>query len=180
MTRDAGTSQGGAIGDSPFERAWRRAVRLLAASEKTTAELRSRLIRAGFEKDVVGAVLRDLTERRWLNDRSVARASAEREVARLPATRAFVEAKLEFRGIEGASARRAAKEALRDHDESADARELAARIARRAGVRGAALRRRILAALARRGFDEATALDAAESVVPSTSDSYDETGGLHA
>jgi SOS response regulatory protein OraA/RecX len=168
MTRRLVTKEHGPIGGTPFEQAWRRAVRLLAASEKTRSELSARLRRAGFDGNTVRAVIDDLTARRWLSDSRLALAHAEREVARLPAAAGYLEAKLESRGVRAPLARKAARAALAGHDESQDAHRLARQIARRSKAGGVSLHRKILAALARRGFDESLSIEAAFAVAGKT------------
>lgn len=59
-----------------LEAARNLAVKWLAASDKTEAELRTRLERKGFEEDIIASALLDLKERRWLDDTRVLKREA--------------------------------------------------------------------------------------------------------
>lgn len=53
------------------------AVKWLAASDKTEAEIRVRLERKGFEQEVITSALLELKERRWLDDARVLEREAD-------------------------------------------------------------------------------------------------------
>ena len=157
-------------------RARRAGVRLLGKSDKTRAELRERLLRAGHAPEVVDDALDRLQRAGALSDERVARRAAERAATDRPAGTGAVRARLESRGVDAPTT----SEATRDLDapgaELARAKGLItplacdARAQPRAGRPGAA-HRKALALLARRGFDEDVAMRAIEEVLGPVPDS---------
>lgn len=117
------------MSESPQSRARARALRLLAARPRTEAQIRERLIRAGFagEEEGVVAWLRDL---RYLDDDAFARDRAAGLVAPGRLGPRMAEQRLVAAGIPREAARRAVREALGD-DEVARCRTLAERRTRR-------------------------------------------------
>jgi regulatory protein len=111
--------------DSPQSRARARALRLLAARPRTEAQIRERLVRAGFAGEAEGVVawLRDL---RYLDDAAFARDRAAGLVAPGRLGPRLAEQRLVAAGIPREAARRAVREALGD-DEMARCRTLAER-----------------------------------------------------
>jgi regulatory protein len=111
--------------DSPQSRARARALRLLAARPRTEAQIRERLVRAGFAGEAEGVVawLRDL---RYLDDAAFARDRAAGLVAPGRLGPRLAEQRLVAAGIPREAARRAVGEALGD-DEVARCRTLAER-----------------------------------------------------
>jgi len=67
---------------TPVDAAWRRAVRLLAARDRSTHEIRVRLEAAGTAPDIVVATITRLRELRYLDDERFARTAAENAVRR--------------------------------------------------------------------------------------------------
>jgi regulatory protein len=116
------------VNESSQSRARARALRLLAARPRTEAQLRERLVRAGFgpESDGVVAWLRDL---RYLDDAAYARDRAAGLLAPGRLGPRLAEQRLVAAGIPRDLARCAVREALGD-DEVARCRELAERRAR--------------------------------------------------
>jgi len=155
---------GAGRGKSPVERAVARAVRLLKARERTRAELRERLSAAGFDGATVEAAMGRLGS--LVDDARAAESHAHRLTARGPVGREHLVARLEDRGVGRALADEAATRSLPD-TESRAAAEAAARAARRipASLDAPTRWRRLLAALARAGFAEETAGEAARRVL---------------
>lgn len=149
---------------SPVDRAVRRALRLLKAREHTRAELLARLLSAGVEPADAHAALDRLGS--LVDDARAAESHAHRLTARGPLARERLVSLLESRGVDPPVARSAARRALPD-SESQAARQAAQRAARRLppSADPATRYRRVLAALARAGFDEETASDAARAVL---------------
>ena len=114
--------------DTPQSRARARALRLLAARPRTEAQIRERLVRAGFAEEAEGVVawLRDL---RYLDDAAFARDRAVGLVAPGRLGPRLAEQRLVAAGIPREAARRAVKEALGD-EELARCRTIAERRAR--------------------------------------------------
>ena len=61
----------------PAHAAWQRAVRLLAAQDRSTAEIRTRLEASGAAAETITATIGRLLDLRYLDDERFARASAE-------------------------------------------------------------------------------------------------------
>ncbi|MEI7703830.1 MAG: regulatory protein RecX [Deltaproteobacteria bacterium] len=116
------------MNESPQSRARARALRILAARPRTEAQMRERLVRAGFadEADGVVAWLREL---RYLDDAAFARdrAASLTAVGRLGPR--LAERRLVAAGIAPEDARRAVREAI-GGDEIARCRTIAQRRAR--------------------------------------------------
>lgn len=140
------------------------ALRLLGARALTVHELRTRLAKRGFAADEVAGVCERLLAAGLLDDAALARRAAEAELARRAAGPRLVLMKLLRRGVERATAEAAVAAVFGERDAGADADREAARAVRRlpASVDAAAAWRRVAGALARRGFDAATARAAAE------------------
>ncbi len=151
---------------SRIDEAVRRAVRLLRVRERTRAELVERLRAAGFSAPTVDAALARLG--RLVDDARAAEAHAHRATARGPVARELLSTQLEARGVETSLARDTARRAL-PPSESQAARLAALRAARRlpATLDPATRWRRVLSALARAGFEQELALDAARAVLGS-------------
>ncbi|GJQ30162.1 MAG: hypothetical protein HBSAPP03_20460 [Phycisphaerae bacterium] len=139
------------------ERAHARALRLLAASAKSRAELHERLTRAGFSKGVIDATLARLSAAGLLDDDALSRRVVETSHDRHEAA-ALTEHRLDQRHLEGA---------VSDAGDTARAR--AAAVAALASIppttAHVARYRRVLGVLARKGYDEETALEAARAVL---------------
>jgi regulatory protein len=139
------------VTESPLSRARARALRLLAARPRTEAQIRERLVRAGFA-DEAGEVVAWLRSLRYLDDAAYAtdRAAALVGPGRLGPR--LAEQRLVAAGIPREAARRAVRAAVGD-GEVVRCRELAER---RAGGPPAALDGRARARLSRfllgRGF----------------------------
>jgi regulatory protein len=139
---------------APAEAAWRRAVRLLAAHDRSTHEIRTRLAAAGAEPEVIAATVRRLQERHYLDDERFARATAE-AAARRGHGSERVRAALAAKGVGEALVDRAVAAAFADEAALAQAA-----LARRFPTPPRDARERAKAArfLLQRGFPEAVVL----------------------
>ncbi len=127
--------------------AFEDAVKLLAARERTRAQVAQALARRGHEPEAIEAALRRAHELRYLDDGRVAARRARAELTQGRA-RADVARRLEAVGVSPQVARAAVDAEVREsgHDEAAAARALLAR----RKVTGAKAARLLLS----RGFDE--------------------------
>ncbi len=133
----------------------RHVVRLLAKRAMTRAGVIASVRRRGLGEDDAARVAAELEKRGLIDDRAYAAAYVRGLLARKPAGRALLMAKLRQRGIEGTVARAAVESALKERDAGEDALELATRRLRVIGstVDRAAAARRVYGLLARRGFE---------------------------
>lgn len=132
----------------------RSAVRLLAARMRSRVELVRALTRQGHDAATASACAARHAEQGAINDDRYAEIVLRNELARKPAGRRLLEAKLRARGVGDAAARPAVVRALADRDEMADARK-ALGSASRSMLRSHqpdVVRRRLLGRLTRRGF----------------------------
>ncbi|MEM9374558.1 MAG: regulatory protein RecX, partial [Planctomycetota bacterium] len=137
----------------------RSAVRILAASGVTRAMLERKLIARGHRSETAQA-----TSDKWLQTGAIdetryAEVAVRKELARKPAGRRFLEAKLASRGVSSRDATAVIDAALDGRDELEDALVIARRsvasLSRQLGGAGsdaAVVRRRTEGRLARRGF----------------------------
>lgn len=130
------------------------ALRLVAGRDLSTAQLRTRLLRRGYQDDTVEDVLQRLTADRALDDRRVAEGAARRELAGRLRGRSRALQRLHTLGIDRATADDALRAVLAEHDEGALLDQAIARRLRGRTVttlsRPEAMR--LAAALARQGF----------------------------
>jgi regulatory protein len=135
-------------------RARRYAAALLGQRAYSRQKLIDRMIRKGFDADVARRVADRFVAAGVLDDAALAASMARAEIARKPAGPMLLEMKLVSKGIERATAREAVTEALADRDLLADAVRLAQKrlAVMSPSVEESAVRRRVYAALARRGF----------------------------
>lgn len=132
----------------------RGAVRLLASRMRSRSGLIEALVRRGHDAETAGVCADAYAERGAIDDARFAEVVVRNELARKPAGRRFLEAKLYAKGVRGEHAGRAIEEALGQRSELEDARKVAASAARsiRDGTEPDAFRRRLSGRLARRGF----------------------------
>lgn len=135
----------------------RKGVRMLAASAKTAAEVRERLLAKDLDAKVVERAVAYLVERGLIDDAEVAkRVSADRTASREMARQV-----MEARGVDGAVAEEMlAKRGSDARGATKAVRVLAAKLP--ASLSVSAKRGRLLSALARRGFEEHDAVDAVD------------------
>lgn len=133
------------------------ALRLLGRRGYSCGQLVDRLKRKGHAESIARAVVDELRADDWLDDEEYARAVAREIHARGPASPRLIMQKLRQRRIDGDLARRVAEETLADTDLIEEAIALAEKRLRMMGnVPAATATRRIVSALARRGFDMTT------------------------
>ena len=133
---------------------------MLSRRELSTAQVRERLARKGFDPDAVEGALARLREVRALDDARTAQALAHRSHVRMHGRLRAVR-ELEGRGIDRGLAVRAVDAAYREVDEGElIARALARRL--RGPIETPAALRRLYHYLVRQGFDGAAARAALE------------------
>jgi len=148
----------------------KRALGLLDQRARSRAELRERLIKAEFEPLLVDEVLDDLAGSGLLNDAQFAHEWVRQRAARRGKSARALDMELRDKGVGGAD-RAAALEQISDEDEEHTARAVAEKSARK--VKSAPTDRaeydkhlrRIVGALARRGFNQGMALRIAREVL---------------
>ena len=141
----------------------KRALGLLDQRARSRAELRERLVKAEFEPQVVDEVLDDLAGSGLINDSQFAHEWVRQRAARRGKSARALDMELRDKGVGGAD-RAAALEQISDEDEEHTARAVAEKSARK--VKSAPTDRagydkhlrRIVGALARRGFNQGMAL----------------------
>lgn len=140
--------------------------RLAMSSIRRRAQSRGqvidRLTRQGTPRPVALRVADELAEIGAIDDAAFADAAARSIVSQRPAGKRLIEMKLRNRRIDGGTARAAAEEALRERDVLADALAVARKHARTLPEKldAPARQRRLLGALARRGFDPGVCFEA--------------------
>ncbi|MCS7217027.1 MAG: recombination regulator RecX [Candidatus Bipolaricaulota bacterium] len=145
------------------ERAWSYALRLLSLRPRAREELRQRLLRRGFSREVVERVLRRAEEAALVDDRAFALLYAEDRLLSRPCPRRRIAGELRARGVEGALAEEAAQAVLPELSEEELARRaLASRRRLWEGLPPPVALRRAYAFLLRRGFPPELARRAAE------------------
>lgn len=152
-----------------LDRARKRATRLLAATDRSRAELEQRLANAGFSASAVARVLEEFTKAKLIDDRKLAARLVERELERAPADRPLLRARLERKGVEEDLTDEVVEAAIGPRDLLADAKAaVRKRLAGMLDARRIAPSRlvgRLLGYLSRRGFDQETAESATEAVL---------------
>lgn len=135
-------------------KARRYASALLGQRAYSTNKLIDRMIRKGFDAAVARQVAERFVSAGVLDDAALAASMARAEIARKPAGPFLLEMKLVSKGIDRATAKEAVQEVLADRDLAADALALATRrlSAMSPTLDDTTRRRRVYAALARRGF----------------------------
>lgn len=141
----------------------KRALGLLDQRARSREELRSRLVKAEFEPKHIDEVLDDLAASGLLNDAQFASEWVRQRAARRGKSARALDMELRDKGVGGAD-RAAALEQISEDDEERTARDVAEKAARK--VKAAPSDRaeydkqlrRIVGALARRGFNQSMAL----------------------
>lgn len=141
----------------------KRALGLLDQRARSREELRSRLVKAEFEPKLIDEVLDDLAASGLLNDAQFASEWVCQRAARRGKSARALDMELRDKGVGGAD-RAAALEQISEDDEERTARDVAEKAARK--VKAAPSDRaeydkqlrRIVGALARRGFNRSMAL----------------------
>jgi regulatory protein len=162
---DVAAWRGAPEDESAYNSAMERAARFLAATSRSEAELRSRLLDAGYSAEVVERVLLRLIELRLIDDLAFARNWIERRARAKGLSAVALRAELEGKGIDRETAETALAESGLDED--AAALEWAARLAGKVVHRP--LREqagRLRQMLLRRGFSSEAADGAVRAVLP--------------
>jgi regulatory protein len=153
----------------PLSAARRLALSALKRRALSTSRMREYLVRRGVDASLAAHVIKDLVAIGAINDAAIAESVIAMERSRRPAGTPLLRQKLARHGIDEADV----DQAITAAEQVSSAREQAMAEARRTAARLPASldprtrARRILAALARRGFDEQTAEDAARAVLGS-------------
>lgn len=151
--------------ESAYNSAMERAARLLAATSRSHAELRSRLLGAGYPAEVVERVLTRLTELCLIDDLAFARNWIERRARAKGLSAVALRAELEGKGIDRETAETALAESGLDED--AAALEWASRLADKVAHRPLSEQAgRLRGMLLRRGFSAEAAEGAVRAVLP--------------
>lgn len=141
----------------------KRALGLLDQRARSRSELRERLIKAEFEPQLVDEVIDDLAGSGLVNDAQFAHEWVRQRAARRGKSARALDMELRDKGVAGAD-RAAALEQISEDDEERTARAVAAKAARKVRTAPAdrteydKYLRRIVGALARRGFNQGMAL----------------------
>lgn len=147
-----------------------RALSLLDYRARSRHELRQRLLKAEYEPETVEEVLDDLQEAGLLDDAAFAQEWVSQRARRRGKSTRVLARELRDKGV-GAAERREALDQISEAEEEATARAVARKKAR--GIRGVPEGRherdkdvrRVLGALARRGFPEGMSLALAREAV---------------
>jgi regulatory protein len=132
-------------------RATEAALVFLSYRPRSEKEVRDRLRRGGYEPDAIEHAIGRLHEWRYLDDADFARRWVENRTAHRPRGKRLLQQELRHKGIDGEIARDAIDDA--DLDETGAAEALARRrLPSYAGDEPTAIRRRLGAYLARRGY----------------------------
>jgi regulatory protein len=156
------------------------ALRLLGARARSVKELRDRLLEKEFAEETIAPVMEQLTRAGLVDDDAFARMFIRHTLKLRPAGRIVLRRKLLLRGVDAGTADRALDDELPDPHASAVA--VARQLLRRARGTSApgdpAVRRRLAAGLARRGFTWTVISGALRAVLPSTPAHDDEPGSV--
>lgn len=149
----------------------RDAERLIRDRALSRAELTARLEAKGHVRDAIESLLNEYERLGAIDDRVLAREIADAELSKRPCSAAFLEHRLTRRGIDPALSGEIARERTSCRDPFEDAL-VVARSALLTMRRKSpdADRRRLIAALARRGYDEDLCLAVADRLLPSPSE----------
>ncbi|MGZ5291077.1 MAG: regulatory protein RecX [Actinomycetota bacterium] len=138
-----------------------RALRLLAVRPRARRELRSRLLRAGFETAEVEDELERLEAVGLVDDDAFAREVVEHEVTVRRAGRRAVVSRLSARGVDRETIERAIGQEDAGADEDRALALATDRVGRLSGLPPDKAFTRLMGFLARRGYDPSTARQAA-------------------
>ena len=154
-------------------RATDAAIVFLAYRPRSEREVRDRLRRGSFSAETIEAVVARLHEWRYLDDADFARRWVENRASQRPRGRRLLQQELRQKGIDAETAREVIDDA--ELDETTAATELARRrLPAYAGDDPAAVRRRLSAYLARRGYGYDVIRTALERALGEAEDRDDE------
>jgi regulatory protein len=145
----------GVIGAVAQEEAMRAAMAAVSRSATSKRRLIDKLCQKGHDRALATAAAERIAELGMIDDAAAADAQARTIARRTPSGKAMIESRLRAAGFDPLVSRAAAADAAADRDPKADALALAQKKARvlGRGLDAMARRRRVEAALARRGFD---------------------------
>jgi regulatory protein len=139
------------LADDDVARATEAALHFLAYRARSEQEVRDRLKRGAFAPEAIDATIVKLNEWRYLDDADFARRWVESRAQGKPRGQRLLQQELRQKGIDAETSKQAIEEA--DLDEVSAATELARkRLSTMSGEDPVAIRRKISAYLARRGF----------------------------
>ncbi|MBT4584868.1 MAG: regulatory protein RecX [Phycisphaerae bacterium] len=137
------------------------ALQLLSQRAWSQKELTDRLVKRGADSSTASTITSQLEEDGWLDDLAYAGACIREWVRIEPASKRWLEHKLASKGITETTAEQAINETYSDRSEQDAATELATiRLAKVAKLDEPTQRRRVMAALQRRGFSADVASEA--------------------
>ncbi|MBP1678679.1 MAG: regulatory protein RecX [Bacteroidetes bacterium] len=156
------------------------ALRLLGTRPRSVKELRDRLLDKEFADETIRPVLEQLTGAGLLDDDQFARMFVRHQLKLRPAGRIVLRRRLLLRGVDAATADRALDEEMPDPETYAldVARQLLRRARGSSQPGDPALRRRLAAGLARRGFPWAVISGVLRTVLSPTAEHDDEPGSV--
>lgn len=154
------------------DRARRDALATLARAPMSRRRLETKLRDKGHTHEAAALAADHLIRLGLLDDAALADSAARSMMNRQPAGARLIENKLRAKGIDPAAARDAARKAAQDRDPLEDATALAKKKLRSmpASLDAQARRRRVYAALARRGFDADVCRNATDAALAPTED----------
>jgi SOS response regulatory protein OraA/RecX len=137
------------------------ALQLLSRRSWAKRELTNRLVKRGCDSKDATSVANQLEEEGWLDDLAYAGALIREWLRAEPASRLWLQRKLSEKGISSDDCEKAINEELGDQSEQDAATELAIiRIGKVTSTDEATVRRRVIAAIQRRGFCSVVASEA--------------------
>jgi regulatory protein len=141
------------------------ALKALAGCDHTRQEMQAHLIHKRFSPAVIEAAILELETMGLLDDRKVAESYVRSRLEQERTSRLDLEVTLEERGVDPGIVRTVLNAAFSERDENGDALELARLRVRTcpAKLSPDAVRRRVFAYLARRGYDDDTCRWAVET-----------------
>ncbi len=142
----------------------RYAMRALAARPMSRRELTDRMMARGCDAGSADDVAARLEAAGLIDDAAFAESMVRSQLARKPAGRTLLVAKLRQKRVEPEAAKRAVDQALRGTDQTAGAADMALKRALRMNPKlgREVIRRRLMGLLARRGFDGEVCREALE------------------
>jgi SOS response regulatory protein OraA/RecX len=140
---------------SALQKARKLALSMLARSSRTAQQIITRLVERGHDRAVAEHIAGELAANHWIDDERYAHDFAQTMMRNKPAAAGVITDKLTRRGVDAATARRAARDATAPESPEQVALALAQQKLLRMGKLSRPVQqRRIASLLGRRGFDE--------------------------
>lgn len=132
----------------------RYALNALSVRSMSSGRLLTKMVARGASKEIASSVVEELERSGLVDDRSMAEQIGRSALAQNPVGARVLEARLRRRDIRASVAREVAEELTADRDAAADAERVGRKKLRalRPGLEYQVIERRLVAALARRGF----------------------------